>query len=124
MSKLSDGMAWFKGQFADRIQAGIEGTPFTVDFLTAIATQETFSIWGSIYKTLSTDEVLKLCVGDTLDGLTGFELGLDHIETMLFVIANLLGYRVNDGRQVRMQQSEPDSICRPCNVRRYYERGG
>lgn len=67
MSKLSDGMGWFKGQFAGRIQNGIQGTPFSVDMLTAIATQETFSIWGSIYKTLPVDEVLKLCVGDTLD---------------------------------------------------------
>lgn len=67
MSKLSDGMAWFKGQFAARIQTAIQETPFSVDMLTAIAMQETFSIWGSIYKTLPVDQVLKLCVGDTLD---------------------------------------------------------
>src|SRR5580765_1378307 len=67
MSKLSDAMAWFKGQFATRIQAGVAGTPFSVDMLTAIAVQETFEIWGNLYKTLSVDEILKLCVGDTLD---------------------------------------------------------
>ena len=67
MSKLSNAMAWFKGQFGTQIQAGIQNTPFSLDMLTAIAVQETFEIWGALYKNLSVDEVLKLCVGDTLD---------------------------------------------------------
>ena len=67
MSKLADAMAWFKGQFATRIQAGIAGTPFSLDMLTAIAVQETFEIWGNLYKTVPVDEILKVCVGDTLD---------------------------------------------------------
>ncbi len=67
MSKLSDAMAWFKGQFGAQIQAGIQTTPFSVDMLTAIAVQETFEIWGALYQSLPVDEVLELCVGDTLD---------------------------------------------------------
>jgi len=70
MSKLSDAMAWFKGQFGAQIQAGIQTTPFSVDMLTAIAVQETFEIWGALYQSLPVDEVLELCVGDTLDAQT------------------------------------------------------
>jgi hypothetical protein len=64
---MTEAINWFKGQFGTAIQAGIEGTPFSLDMLTAIAMQETYYIWGDLYKRLPVDEVLKLCVGDTLD---------------------------------------------------------
>lgn len=67
MSALSDGMSWFKGEFGDRIRARLVGTPYSLDLLTAIATQETFYIWNRLYKIMPVGEVLKLCVGDTLD---------------------------------------------------------
>jgi hypothetical protein len=67
MSKMTDAIGWFKGQFGTAIQAGIQGTPFSLDMLTAIAMQETYFIWGDLYKTLPVAEVLKVCVGDTLD---------------------------------------------------------
>ena len=60
-------ISWFKEQFRDQINAALSGTPFRLDLLVAIAMQETYYIWGNVYSTLSLDEVLKLCTGDTLD---------------------------------------------------------
>jgi hypothetical protein len=60
-------ISWFKSTFGDRIKQATQGTPFTVDMLTAIAMQEAYYIWGNLYNTSPEDEVLALCVGDTLD---------------------------------------------------------
>ncbi|OLE54294.1 MAG: peptide-binding protein [Cyanobacteria bacterium 13_1_40CM_2_61_4] len=64
---MTEAIGWFKGQFRTAIQASIQDTPFSVDLLTAIAMQETYYIWGDFYQRLPVAEVLKLCVGDTLD---------------------------------------------------------
>lgn len=66
---IKDDMRWFKEQFQDKIKAALPGTPFTVDFMTALACQETGEIWRILRKKdLSLDRILELCVGDTLDG--------------------------------------------------------
>ncbi|WP_129268008.1 hypothetical protein [Bradyrhizobium betae] len=63
-----DAIRWFKTQFGGAITAACRGTPYTLDMATAIAMQETYSdCWGPIYRTKPASEVLKLCVGDTLD---------------------------------------------------------
>jgi len=67
VAKLIDAIAWFKQNFRGDIQAAIANTPFSLDMLTAVALQETFYIWGNLFATLQRDEVLALCVGDTLD---------------------------------------------------------
>ena len=41
-------MLWFKTQFQPQIEAAIAGTPLTVDFLTAIACQETGDVWPAL----------------------------------------------------------------------------
>jgi hypothetical protein len=65
-------IAWFKGEFGTPIEAAVKGTPFTIDMLTAIACQETGSIWSVLRaKGLPTDRVVELCVGDTLDSSKG-----------------------------------------------------
>jgi hypothetical protein len=66
-----DAIRWFKTQFHTQIEAAISGTPFTVDLLTAIACQETGHIWNALRNKMSTEEVLALCVGDTLDADKG-----------------------------------------------------
>lgn len=59
---------WFKQEFAAKINSAVIGTPFTVDMLAAIACQETGYIWVVLSRNgLSTDKILALCVGDTLD---------------------------------------------------------
>lgn len=63
---------WFKEQFSSEIKAAIQGTPFSVDFLTALACQETGEIWPILRrKGLSRARILELCVGDTLDANKG-----------------------------------------------------
>jgi hypothetical protein len=63
----ADAIRWFKSQFHEPIAAAVEGTPFTLDLLTAIACQETGHIWNILRSKVNTAEVLALCVGDTLD---------------------------------------------------------
>ena len=59
---------WFKEQFQDEIAQAIVGTPLTVDHITALACQETGSIWPLLRKAgLSVPQITALCVGDTLD---------------------------------------------------------
>lgn len=67
-----DDIRWFKQEFGPRIEAAVEDTPFTLDMLVAIACQETGSIWPILRKKgLSTDRIVELCVGDTLDASRG-----------------------------------------------------
>lgn len=67
MSKMIDSIKWFKTEFGEEINTALSATPFSLDMLAAIAMQETYYIWGDLYKRLPKSEVLKLCVGDTLD---------------------------------------------------------
>ena len=63
-----EGIIWFKNQFRNKVAAVVTGTPMTLDLITAIGMQESYGdAWGLIYKTMPVDEVLKRCVGDTLD---------------------------------------------------------
>jgi len=67
MTKLLDGMKWFKKTFGDRIKEGVEGTSFDLTFLTALATQETFEVWGRVLDKLPEARILEICVGDVID---------------------------------------------------------
>jgi hypothetical protein len=60
-------IGWFKKQFASATSSGAQGTPFHLDFLTAVAIQETYEVWGRAYKTKTVPQVLEVCVGDILD---------------------------------------------------------
>ena len=63
-----DYMVWFKANFGAKIVAATASTPFDLDMLTAIAFQETGSIWGpQIAKGFSVERILELCTGDTID---------------------------------------------------------
>lgn len=63
---------WFKTQFQPQIEVAVQGTPLTVDFITALACQETGDVWPVLRrKGLPVDQVLALCVGDTLDADKG-----------------------------------------------------
>ncbi|HET6511841.1 MAG TPA: SH3 domain-containing protein [Candidatus Kapabacteria bacterium] len=62
-----EAIGWFKSNFANEIQQAVHRTPFTVDLITAIACQETGYIWNQLRKKVGRDDVLRLCVGDTLD---------------------------------------------------------
>jgi hypothetical protein len=63
---------WFKSEFGPEIREAVRRTPFTVDMITAIACQETGYIWSALRrKGLETRDVLRLCVGDTIDARPG-----------------------------------------------------
>ena len=64
---IKDDIKWFKANFASIIVPALAGTPLSLDLLTAIALQESGEIWRKTRHTLSKAEVLRLCVGDTLD---------------------------------------------------------
>jgi hypothetical protein len=68
-----DDMRWFKQNFHSRIEPALQGTPFTLDLLTALACQETGEVWPILRKkNLTIDRILELCVGDTLDSRSAF----------------------------------------------------
>lgn len=66
-----EAIGWFKTNFASEIAEAVQGTPFTVDLITAIACQETGYIWNQLRKKVGREDVLRLCVGDTLDSDKG-----------------------------------------------------
>lgn len=77
-----DDMRWFKQQFHDQINAAIEGTPYSLDFMTALACQETGEVWPILRKKdLSVDRILELCVGDTIDGRSAFPRSRAELES-------------------------------------------
>lgn len=64
----ADDILWFKQQFQSNLELAVQGTPFSIDMLTAIACQETGYIWQTLRKRqLSVKRILELCVGDTID---------------------------------------------------------
>lgn len=66
-------IAWFKANFQDEMATAVEGSLLTVDFLTALACQESGEIWPVARKTVAdVSMVMALCVGDTLDGRGAF----------------------------------------------------
>lgn len=73
-------ITWFKGNFFSQMAAAVKGTPLTVDFLTALACQESGEIWPIVRtKVASVDKVMALCVGDTLDGRGAFPTSLQQL---------------------------------------------
>lgn len=65
----AEDIRWFKDHFHTEIDAVLRGTPFSLDMLTALACQETGSIWPILRKrNLSVPRILELCVGDSRDG--------------------------------------------------------
>ena len=128
MASIKDGMGWFKKNFADAIHLGTTGTPFTLDMLTAIAVQETFSIWGKMFQTLPVSKVLDLCVGDTLDApnrsafpktkadLLGVQNG-----AQMFTVARqaLVALGPFDPIMHSVAQNHPDKFCHGYGIFQY-----
>jgi hypothetical protein len=64
---IQDAMIWMNDKFGAKIDAKIKNTPVTKELVIAIGIQETFYIWAKMYKSSTPEEVLGVCVGDTLD---------------------------------------------------------
>lgn len=73
-------LKWFKIQFGEKIAPAITGTPFDINIVAAISFQETGYIWRSTINKISVDEILAVCVGDTIDkGRTQFPKNKEHL---------------------------------------------
>jgi len=74
---------WFKTTFWNKIESALQGTAFDPNMLVAIASQETGGLWSPMRKKgLSTDEIVRLCCGDTLDddkGRKAFPKNFDEL---------------------------------------------
>ncbi len=90
----ADDMKWFKQNFHTQIESAIQDTPFTLDFLTALACQETGEVWPILRRQqLSVKRILELCVGDTLDSAQG-RSAFPRTKTDLLAVVN--GQRMFD----------------------------
>ncbi|UFN47565.1 hypothetical protein LPC08_16280 [Roseomonas sp. OT10] len=68
----AEDIRWFKEQFHQEIEAAVAGTPFDLDMLAALACQETGEVWPLLRrKGMPREQILPLCVGDTLDADRG-----------------------------------------------------
>jgi hypothetical protein len=69
---IRDAIEWFQTSFSKELGTTLAGTPFSQDIVAAIAYQETGYIWRLLVeKGLGKRDVLRLCVGDTLDADRG-----------------------------------------------------
>jgi hypothetical protein len=126
---ISEGMAWFKKSFGGQVDAALAGTPFSADLLTAIAVQESYECWGGIFKTRPLSEVLKLCVGDTLDasgGRTVFPVNKAQLLASskgdaMFAIARQALLDVGSVNAVyhKLAASNPDKFCHAFGIFQY-----
>jgi hypothetical protein len=66
-TEQKDAMLWMHEVFGADIVAALGGTPVPEKLLIAIGIQETYYLWAKMYKTATPEEVLAVCVGDTLD---------------------------------------------------------
>jgi hypothetical protein len=62
-----ESIAWFRQNFSAQLTAAVQGTPYTVELLCAIAYQETGHIWSRMIGKLPVKEIVRLCVGDIID---------------------------------------------------------
>ena len=68
----AEDMQWFKDQFQGVAEPSLQGTPLTIDLITALACQETGEVWPILRKKgLPIPDILELCVGDTIDASGG-----------------------------------------------------
>lgn len=126
---LLDAIRWFKTSFKTQINAAVAGTPFTLDLLTAVAMQETYFIWGNLYKkTPDPAAVLKLCVGDTLDAPKRSAFPKNKAELLskpkgkeMFDIARqaLVDLGTVNSRYAEIAQMNPNKFCHGFGIFQY-----
>lgn len=125
---VKENIKWFKDQFKTKIEEVTAGTPFGINLLTAIAVQETGYLWGNLRRTLSTDEVLKLCVGDTIDapGRGAFPKNKAELLTRprggeMFTIARaaLESIARHNADYRRVAAASPNKFCRGYGIFQY-----
>jgi hypothetical protein len=130
---------WFKTNFGAAISAACQNTPYSLDMATAIAMQETYSdCWGLLYQTKPVAEVLRLCVGDTLDfpkrGARAFPKNKAELlqaqggQQMFDVARTALLDIAQFNRQYATAAQNPDKFCHAFGIFQYdiqhFKQGG
>lgn len=117
---------WFKNSFGAQITTALAATPFTLDMLTALACQETGEVWPILRrKGLPTDEILGLCVGDTLDRIRTFPKNRADLvakprgQAMFELARNSLVDMAKHVRSYRGAASNPDKFCKGLGLFQY-----
>jgi len=128
MPNLTPAITWFKTQFGPQLEAGLADTPFSPDLIAAIALQETSYIWAKLIDKLSPEEILEVCVGDTLDApnrsafpKTKDELvAADRGEEMFQVArAALEAVGAHDQTYRRIAETKPNKFCHGFGIFQY-----
>ncbi|XWN29928.1 MAG: SH3 domain-containing protein [Devosia sp.] len=123
-------ITWFKHNFGEKIAAATQGTPISVDLVTAIAVQETGYIWPALIRHHQGDvvAVLEGCVGDTLDtpNRRAFPVNRTALEAepygeQMFDIgrAALAGLAELNVDYRRVYERDPDKFCRGYGILQY-----
>jgi hypothetical protein len=126
----AEDIAWFKRQFHTDIENGVAGTAFDLDFLTALACQETGEVWPILRKVpgMSVNQVVALCVGDTLDadgGRSAFPktkaalIAKPHGQEMFDIAHRALVDMAAHVRSYRGAASRPNKFCHGFGVWQY-----
>lgn len=123
----SSDVKWFKGEFGAEIGRAVAGTPFDLDMLTALACQETGYIWSRLRRLgLDRKEILRLCVGDTLDRTKTFPRNRRHLkerdpagEMFAYARAALVDLGKYDADYGRVAAANPDKFCKGFGIFQY-----
>lgn len=127
----ADDIKWFHEQFGDKIRAAVAGTPFTLDLIVAIAMQETGYLWGKTRKpdkdgnVRPIEEILYLCVGDTLDSRSAFPKSRAALEAaprgkeMFAVARRALEAIAKEDKSYAAVARKPDKFCHGFSIFQY-----
>jgi hypothetical protein len=124
----AEAIGWFNAQFGEAIDEAVQGTPFDRDLIAAIGFQETGYLWRKLIDTLDADEILKLCVGDTLDApnrdafprtkadLISYDRGQEMFDTARAALEAISAYDESYGKVAR---NNPNKFCHGYGVFQY-----
>lgn len=118
---------WFKDEFGAEIGRAVVGTPFDLNMLTALACQETGYIWSRLRRLgLDRKEILRLCVGDTLDRKKTFPRNRKHLkerdptgEMFAYARAVLIDLGKYDADYGRVAAANSDKFCKGFGIFQY-----
>jgi hypothetical protein len=126
---VKDDILWFKQQFAQDVIPALSGTPISFDLVCALAFQESGELWSQLRKRESRDEVLRLCVGDTLDApnrgafpKTKAELVAATEGQRMFELAHELLQQMGDATQIEIYEhlaTKPDKFVHGYGIFQY-----
>jgi hypothetical protein len=123
-----EAIAWFQSNFRNSAEPLLRETPFTFDLVAAMAYQETGYLWAPLINRLSVADLLKLCVGDTIDApsrsafpknkaqLLAAPNGREMFEIAREALESIAPY---DKSYRRIAEANPDKFCHGFGIFQY-----